>query len=216
MKSIVILISGRGSNMEAILDARLQLEIKAVISNRPDATGLETASQRGFRTLVVDHKTHASREGFDAALAEAIENLAPDYIILAGFMRVLSDSFVNRFSGRIINIHPSLLPAFPGLHTHRQALHSGVRIHGATVHFVTPQLDHGPIISQAAVPVLPGDDESSLASRVLAVEHQIYPQALRWLAADRLSLSANGVVEIFELNVASGIGEQLLVPKELA
>ena len=216
MKSIVILISGRGSNMEAILDAHLQLEIKAVISNRPDATGLETAAQRGFPALVVDHKTHATREGFDAALAEAIENLAPDYIILAGFMRVLSDSFVNHFSGRIINIHPSLLPAFPGLHTHRRALHSGVRIHGATVHFVTPQLDHGPIIVQAAVPVLPGDDESSLASRVLAVEHQIYPQALRWLAADRLSLSANGVVEIFELNVASGSGEQLLVPKELA
>ena len=216
MKSIVILISGRGSNMEAILDAHLQLEIKAVISNRPDATGLETASQRGFPTLVVDHKTHATREGFDAALAEAIENLAPDYIILAGFMRVLGDSFVNHFSGRIINIHPSLLPAFPGLHTHRQALHSGVRIHGATVHFVTPQLDHGPIILQAAVPVLPGDDECSLASRVLAVEHQIYPQALRWLAADRLSLSANGVVEIRELNVGSGSGEQLLVPKEKA
>ena len=216
MKSIVILISGRGSNMEAILDARLQLEIKAVISNRPDAAGLKTASERGFPTLVVDHKTHATREGFDAALAEAIENLAPDYIILAGFMRVLSDSFVNHFSGRIINIHPSLLPAFPGLHTHRRALHSGVRIHGATVHFVTPQLDHGPIIVQAAVPVLPGDDESSLASRVLAVEHQIYPQALRWLAADRLSLSANGVVEIRELNVGSGSGEQLLVPKEKA
>jgi len=216
VKSIVILISGRGSNMEAILDARLQLEIKAVISNRPDATGLETASQRGFPILVVDHKTHVTREGFDAALAEAIKNLAPDYIILAGFMRVLTDSFVSRFAGRIINIHPSLLPAFPGLHTHRQALHSGVRIHGATVHFVTPKLDHGPIIMQAAVPVLPGDDERSLASRVLAVEHQIYPQALQWLAADRLSLNANGVVEIRELNVGSGSGEQLLVPKELA
>ena len=215
MKSIVLLISGRGSNMEAILDAHLQLEIKAVISNRPDATGLMIASQRGFATLVVDHKAHVTREGFDAALADAIENLAPDYIILAGFMRVLTDHFVSRFAGRILNIHPSLLPTFPGLHTHRQALHSGVRIHGATVHFVTPKLDHGPIVIQAAVPVLPGDDESSLARRVLAAEHQIYPQALRWLAADRLWLNANGVVEIRELNVTSGSREQqFLVPKE--
>ncbi len=217
MKSIVILISGRGSNMEAILDARLRLEIKAVISNRPDAAGLIAASQRGFATLVVDHKAHATREGFDAALAEAIENLAPDFIVLAGFMRVLTNSFVSRFTGRILNIHPSLLPAFPGLHTHRQALGSGVRIHGATVHFVTPELDHGPIVVQAAVPVLPDDDESSLARRVLAAEHLIYPQTLRWLAADRLWLNANGVVEIRGLNVPSASGQQLLlVPKELA
>ena len=217
MKSIVILISGRGSNMEAILDARLKLEIKAVISNRPDAIGLTTASQRGFVTLALDHKAHATREAFDAALAEAIENFSPDYIILAGFMRVLTERFISRFAGRILNIHPSLLPAFPGLHTHRQALGAGVRIHGATVHFVTPELDHGPIVIQAAVPVLPDDDESSLSRRVLAAEHQIYPQALRWLAEDRLSLSANGVVEIRELNVTSAIVEQqLLVPKELA
>ena len=217
MKSIVILISGRGSNMEAILDARLQLEIKAVISNRPDAIGLSTASQRGFATLALDHKAHATREDFDAALAVAIEKFSPDYIILAGFMRVLTEKFIGRFAGRILNIHPSLLPAFPGLHTHRQALGSGVRIHGATVHFVTPALDHGPIVIQAAVPVLPDDDESSLACRVLAAEHLIYPQALRWLAADRLWLNANGVVEIRELNVTSGSGEQLLlVPQELA
>ncbi|MEO8385206.1 MAG: phosphoribosylglycinamide formyltransferase [Betaproteobacteria bacterium] len=217
MKSIVILISGRGSNMEAILDAGLQLDIKAVISNRPEAIGLSTASQRGFATLVVDHKAHPTREAFDIALAEEIDRLAPDYIVLAGFMRVLTDQFVSRFTGRILNIHPSLLPSFPGLHTHQRALESGVRIHGATVHFVTPELDHGPIVMQAAVPVLPGDDKSSLARRVLAAEHLIYPQALRWLAADRLRLNADGVVDIRGLNVSSASGEQqLLVPKEPA
>ncbi len=215
MKSIVILISGRGSNMEAILDAGLQLDIKAVISNRPDATGLAMAMQRSVKTCVVDHRTYASREAFDAALADMIDKLAPDYIVLAGFMRVLSEGFVARYPRRILNIHPSLLPAFAGMHTHRQALATGVKIHGATVHFVTSHLDHGPIIIQAAVPVLPNDDETALAQRVLVVEHQIYPQALQWLAEGRITVRENNVVEIRHLNVSSGDGnQQLRMPKE--
>ena len=215
VKSIVILISGRGSNMDAILDAGLPLTIKAVISNRPDASGLVSASQRGVTTRVVDHKSHASREAFDAALANTIDRFAPDYIVLAGFMRVLTEGFVNRYPQRILNIHPSLLPAFPGLHTHRQALAAGVKNHGATVHFVVPRLDHGPVIVQATVPVLPGDDEAALGQRVLAVEHQIYPQALRWLAEGRVVVNANGVVEIRDLDVSSSIGTQaILLPKE--
>ena len=215
MKSIVILISGRGSNMEAILSAALPLTIKAVISNRPDAGGLATAAQRGVATRVVDHMAYTSREAFDAALATMIDALAPDYIVLAGFMRVLTEGFVERYARRMINIHPSLLPAFPGLHTHRQALAAGVKIHGATAHFVTPRLDHGPIIVQAAVPVLPSDTENTLAQRVLAQEHRIYPQALRWLAEDRVVFTDNDVVGIRGLNVSSGIAEyHLHVPKE--
>ena len=215
MKSAVILISGRGSNMEAILDAALPLTIKAVISNRPDAGGLATAAKRGVATAVVDHKAHASREAFEAALAASIERLTPDVIVLAGFMRVLTGGFVQRYPRRIVNIHPSLLPAFPGLHTHRQALAAGVKIHGATVHFVTPQLDHGSIIVQAAVPVLPGDDEDALALRVLAQEHRIYPQALRWLADGRVTFTADDVVEIAGLHVCSELGDQhFLVPRE--
>ena len=215
MQSIVILISGRGSNMEAILDAGLRLNIKAVISNRPDALGLATATKHGVATRVFDHKAYPSREAFDRALGAAIDELAPDYIVLAGFMRVLTPEFVNRYPRRIVNIHPSLLPAFTGLHTHRQALAAGVKIHGATVHFVTPDLDHGPIIVQAAVPVMLGDDEAALAQRVLAIEHRIYPQALAWLAEGRVACTANDVVEIHGLNVSSGIGDQiLLVPKE--
>ena len=215
MKSIVILISGRGSNMEAILDAALPLNIKAVISNRPDAAGLVTASQRGVATRVVDHTTHVSRETFEAALTETIDAFKPDFIVLAGFMRVLTAQFVARYSKRMINIHPSLLPAFPGLHTHRQAIAAGVKIHGATVHFVTPQLDHGPIIIQAAVPVLPDDDEATLARRVLVQEHRIYPQALKWLTEDRVVFTDNDVVGIRGLNVSLGVGDQhFLVPKE--
>ena len=201
--------------MDAILDAGLPLTIKAVISNRPDASGLVSASQRGVTTRVVDHKSHASREAFDAALANTIDRFAPDYIVLAGFMRVLTEGFVNRYPQRILNIHPSLLPAFPGLHTHRQALAAGVKNHGATVHFVVPRLDHGAVIVQATVPVLPGDDEAALGQRVLAVEHQIYPQALRWLAEGRVVVNANGVVEIRDLDVSSSIGTQaILLPKE--
>ena len=199
MKSIVILISGRGSNMEALITARdagqLPVDIVAVISNRPDAAGLETAERAGITAHYIDHKAFAGREAFDAALAECIDSFAPDLVVLAGFMRILSDGFVRRYEGRLMNIHPSLLPSFPGLHTHRRALDEGVRIHGCTVHFVTPTLDHGPVIIQAAVPVLDRDDEATLAGRVLRQEHRIYPQAVRWFAEDRLRLE-NGRVRL--------------------
>jgi len=182
--------------MEALLAAKLPAQICAVISNEPAAAGLRTAQSKGVATAVIDHRAHAKRADFDAALAQAIDAHRPDLVVLAGFMRVLTDGFVNRYSGRMINIHPSLLPSFPGLHTHRQALTAGVRVHGCTVHFVTPQLDHGPIIIQAAVPVLPGDSETSLAARVLAEEHRIYPQAVRWLCEDRVSINADGSVSV--------------------
>lgn len=208
MKNIVILISGRGSNMEALIAARdagnLPVNIAAVISNRPDAPGLETAARAGIVTHFINHKGFAGREAFDAALAECIDQFSPDLVVLAGFMRILSDGFVNHYAGRLINIHPSLLPAFPGLHTHQRALEEGVRIHGCTVHFVTPALDHGPVIIQAAVPVLDGDSESSLAARVLELEHQIYPQAVRWFAEDRLLLD-NGRVHLAADVAASAV-----------
>nr|MBL8412014.1 phosphoribosylglycinamide formyltransferase [Dechloromonas sp.] len=192
MKNIVILISGRGSNMEALIAARdagnLPVNIAAVISNRPDAAGLETAMKSGIVAHFVDHKGFAGREAFDAALAECIDQFSPDLVVLAGFMRILSEGFVRHYEGRLLNIHPSLLPSFPGLHTHQRALDEGVRIHGCTVHFVTPALDHGPVIIQAAVPVLDSDDETSLAARVLRQEHRIYPQAVRWFAEDKLRL----------------------------
>ncbi len=197
MKNVVILISGRGSNMEALIRARdageLPVNIAAVVSNRPDAAGLETAARAGIVAHYIDHKGFPGREAFDAALAECIDGFAPDLVVLAGFMRILSEGFVRRYEGRLLNIHPSLLPAFPGLHTHRKALEEGVRIHGCTVHFVTPALDHGPVIIQAAVPVLDGDDEASLAARVLAEEHRIYPQAVRWFAEGRLRLEGGRV-----------------------
>jgi phosphoribosylglycinamide formyltransferase-1 len=199
MKNIVILISGRGSNMEALIAARdagnLPVNIVAVISNRPDAAGLETAARAGIVGHYIDHKAFAGREAFDAALAECIDGFAPDLVVLAGFMRILSEGFVRHYEGRLINIHPSLLPSFPGLHTHQRALDEGVRIHGCTVHFVTPTLDHGPVIIQAAVPVLDSDNEASLAARVLRQEHQVYPQAVRWFAEDKLTLD-NGRVRL--------------------
>jgi phosphoribosylglycinamide formyltransferase-1 len=182
--------------MEALLKAELPARICAVISNDPAAKGLATAAAHGIPTAVVDHKAHATREDFDAALAKVIDAHHADLVVLAGFMRILTTAFVSRHAGRMVNIHPSLLPSFPGLHTHRQALEAGVRIHGCTVHFVTPQLDHGPVIIQAAVPVLPGDSEETLAARVLAEEHRIYPQALRWLCEDRVSVGADGRVVI--------------------
>ncbi len=191
-KKIVILISGRGSNMEAILAARLPARVAAVISNDPDAKGLATAGAHGITTAVVPHRGFPDRAAFDTALAAAIDAHRPDLVVLAGFMRILTDDFVRRYPGRLVNIHPSLLPAFPGLHTHRQALAAGVRIHGCTVHFVTPALDNGPIIVQAAVPVLPDDSEDTLAARVLREEHRIYPQAIRWFCEGRLALSADG------------------------
>ena len=195
MKKIVILISGRGSNMEAIIRAQIPgAEVSAVIANRPDAAGLAFAVDHGIVTQVVDHKAHPSREAFDAALAGAIDAHRPDLVVLAGFMRVLTAAFVEHYAGRLLNIHPSLLPSFPGLHTHRKALEAGVRVHGATVHFVTPTLDCGPVVIQAAVPVLPGDDEAALARRVLEQEHRIYPQAVRWFVDGRLTLTDGRVL----------------------
>jgi phosphoribosylglycinamide formyltransferase-1 len=194
MKRIVILISGRGSNMEALLEAGLPAEVTAVVSNAPDARGLEIARAHGVSTAIVDHRTFPSRPAFDDALSAAVETYQPDVLVLAGFMRILTDGFVQRYAGRLLNIHPSLLPAFPGLHTHARALAAGVRIHGCTVHFVTPTLDHGPIVAQAAVTVLPKDSEDELAARVLAQEHRIYPQAVRWFCEDRLRLTPEGTV----------------------
>jgi len=198
MKKIVILISGRGSNMEALIAeraaGRLPVEIVAVLSNRPDAKGLETASAAGIATRCLDHKAYAGRAEFDAALAGCIDEFAPDLVILAGFMRILTPGFVRHYEGRLLNIHPSLLPSFPGLHTHQRALDEGVRIHGCTVHFVTAELDHGPVVVQAAVPVLDGDDEASLAARVLRQEHRVYPLAVRWLAEGRARLVDGRVV----------------------
>ena len=204
LKRIAILISGRGSNMASLLTAGLPAQICAVISNDPAAKGLATAASHGVKTAVVDHRAYQQRADFDAALAQTIDAHQPDIVVLAGFMRVLTADFVNRYRGRLVNIHPSLLPAFPGLHTHRQALAAGVRVHGCTVHFVTPQLDHGPIIIQAAVPVLPEDDEDQLAARVLAEEHRIYPQAIRWLCEDRITITANGQVQIAGVQNARG------------
>jgi phosphoribosylglycinamide formyltransferase-1 len=194
VKRIVILVSGRGSNMQAILRARLPLHVAAVLSNDPAAAALDIARAAGIETCAINHRAHANRQDFDAALAAAIDCYAPDLIVLAGFMRILGDAFVQRYAGRIVNIHPSLLPAFPGLATHRRALEAGVRVHGCTVHFVTPQLDHGPIIIQAVVPVLPQDDEDRLAARVLEQEHRIYPQALAWLAREAIRLDDDGRV----------------------
>ncbi len=197
MKKVVILISGRGSNMEAIVRAQIPgARIAAVISNRPDAAGLGFAAAHGISAQIVDHKDYPSREAFDAALAATIDAHEPDLVVLAGFMRVLTDGFVSHYAGRLLNIHPSLLPSLPGLHTHQRALEAGVRVHGTTVHFVTPTLDCGPIVIQAVVPVLPGDDEAALAARVLEQEHRIYPQAVRWFVEGRLSLGADGRVEV--------------------
>ena len=189
MKRYVILISGRGSNMESLLDAGLPGECVAVISNKPDAAGLASAAARGIQAVAIDHKQFASREAFDAVLAAEIEGHAPDLVLLAGFMRILTDSFVRQFEGRLLNIHPSLLPLFPGVKTHAQALAAGVRLHGCTVHFVTPALDGGPIIAQAAVPVVAGDDEAALAARVLVEEHVLYPRVARWFLDGRLRLT---------------------------
>ena len=195
-KSIVILISGRGSNMEALLDARLPARVAAVISNNPQAKGLAAAQLRGVGTAVVDHRAFADRAAFDAALAAEIDRHRPDLVVLAGFMRVLTGPFIERFRGRLMNIHPSLLPAFPGLDTHRRALAAGAKTHGCTVHFVTPVVDDGPVIDQAAVPVLPGDTEAELAARVLKEEHRIYPRAVRGFLEGRIRLAADGTVAV--------------------
>lgn len=186
MKNIVILISGAGSNMAAIIDAaqrdrwaeRLGARVAAVVSNLPDAAGLALARARGIATAVVDHRVHASREAFDTSLAQAIDAHQPALVLLAGFMRILTPAFVRHYDGRLLNIHPSLLPAFTGLRTHQRALDAGCRVAGATVHEVTADLDHGPILAQAAVPVLPDDTADTLAARVLTQEHRLYPEAV--------------------------------------
>jgi phosphoribosylglycinamide formyltransferase-1 len=185
MKNIVILISGRGSNMQALVRAAIAeqwpVRIAAVISNRADAEGLQFAAEQGIATAVVPSRDYPVRADFDAALQVVIDGFSPDLVLLAGFMRILTPPFVAHYAGRMLNIHPSLLPNFPGLHTHRQALASGVLEHGATVHFVTAELDHGPTVAQAIVPVLPGDTEATLAARVLEQEHLLYPRAIRAL-----------------------------------
>ncbi|QJD89481.1 phosphoribosylglycinamide formyltransferase [Duganella dendranthematis] len=199
MKNIVILISGRGSNMEAIVQAlqseRWPARIAAVISNRADAPGLAFAAAHGIATAVVANKDYASRAEFDAALQTVIDGFAPDLVVLAGFMRILTEAFVTHYAGRMLNIHPSLLPLFPGLATHAQALAAGVREHGATVHFVTAELDHGPMVLQTSVPVQPEDTVETLSARVLEQEHVIYPRAVRWFVEDRLTV-AQGAVQV--------------------
>ncbi|MDP1708104.1 MAG: phosphoribosylglycinamide formyltransferase [Gammaproteobacteria bacterium] len=189
----VILVSGRGSNLQAILQAAAApsspLEVRAVISNRPDAPALAVARAAGIPTQTVDHTTYPDRQHFDAALQTAIDCHAPALVVLAGFMRILGPEFVNHYRGRMLNIHPSLLPAYPGLDTHRRVLMDGVQEHGASVHFVTPAVDGGPVVLQARVPVLPDDTVTTLAARVLEQEHCIYPQALRWFAEGRLRLA---------------------------
>ncbi len=188
----VILISGRGSNMQALLEAGLPVDFACVISNRPQAAGLAIAARHGVATAVVDHHQHDGRAAFDAALTEEIDRHAPDLVILAGFMRVLTEDFVRHYANRLVNIHPALLPAFPGLDTHVRALAAGVKLHGCTVHFVTPEVDAGPIIAQAAVPVLADDTPETLAARVLRQEHRLFPLAVRWLAEGRVRLREDG------------------------
>ncbi len=183
---VVVLLSGRGSNIQAIAEARLPVDIVAVISNRPQAAGLAWARERGLTAIALDHTEHPDRAVFDALLADEVERHQPDLVVLAGYMRILSPAFIARFEGRLLNIHPSLLPMFPGLKTHERALEEGVKIHGCTVHFVTAQLDHGPIVIQAAVAVRADDTADTLAARVLQQEHRIYPQAVRWFAEGRL------------------------------
>ena len=194
MKNIVILISGRGSNMQAIVDADIAgARIAAVISNRPDAAGLAWAAERGIATAALDHKAFASREDFDTALAQLIDSHQPDLVVLAGFMRILGAGFTRRYEGRMLNVHPSLLPAFTGLNTHQRALDMGCKLAGCTVHFVTAELDHGPIVAQGVVEVLDDDDANTLAERVLLLEHQLYPAAVRRFVAGELNIVAGKV-----------------------
>lgn len=201
MKNIVILISGRGSNMEAVvraLDAeQWPARIAAVISNKPDAPGLAFAASRGIPTAVVANKVFATRAAFDAALQQTIDGFAPDLVVLAGFMRILTAPFAEHYAGRMLNIHPSLLPLFPGLHTHQAALAAGHSEHGATVHFVTAELDHGPVVAQVRIPVHPGDTPDLLAQRLLIEEHKLYPHAIRLFVEDRLIIE-QGDVRILE------------------
>jgi phosphoribosylglycinamide formyltransferase 1 len=200
MKNIVILISGRGSNMEAIVRACAAegwpARIAAVVSNRPGAAGLAFAAEHGIATAVVDHKAFAGREEFDAELQRVIDGFAPDLLVLAGFMRILTPAFATHYADRMLNIHPSLLPAFTGLHTHQRALDMGCKFVGATVHFVTAELDHGAIVAQAITPVLDGDDADALAARVLKLEHRMYPSAVRWFVQGQLALESGRVRQL--------------------
>ncbi|GAA0786743.1 phosphoribosylglycinamide formyltransferase [Marinobacterium sediminicola] len=207
-KRIVVLISGSGSNLQAILDQTLDGQINgkiaAVISNRPDAFGLTRAEQAGVVARLLDHKAFADRESFDAALIELIDSYQPDLVVLAGFMRILTPELVRHYHGRLFNIHPSLLPKYKGLHTHQRALEAGDAEHGCTVHFVTEELDGGPLIVQAKTDILTGDDEQSLQQRVHQLEHQIYPLAVQWFCEERLSLSGDGVMLDGELLATTG------------
>jgi len=195
---LVALISGRGSNLQSIIDAAgdddLPVEIRAVLSNEPDAYGLKRARRAGIETRVVNHRDYESRHDFDAALVNVIDGFEPGLVVLAGFMRILTADFVNHYHGRLMNIHPSLLPDFPGVDTHQRALDAGVKEHGASVHFVTPELDGGPVIIQARVPVKKGDDADALAARVLEKEHLIYPRAIKWFAEGRLEIDDKRVL----------------------
>lgn len=197
-RATAVLISGRGSNLQALIDAAAApdypAEIVLVLSNRPEAKGLARAEAAGLPTRVIPHHAHATRPAFEAALTEALTEAGAELVCLAGFMRILTETFVTRWQGRLVNIHPSLLPAFPGLDTHARALAAGVKLHGCTVHLVSAEVDQGPIIGQAAVPVLPGDDEPALAARVLEAEHRLYPFCLRLLAEDRIRVEGGRAV----------------------
>ncbi|WP_262027188.1 phosphoribosylglycinamide formyltransferase [Microvirga sp. Mcv34] len=197
-RRVAILISGRGSNMVSLIEAAragdYPAEIALVLSNRPDAAGLDWAREAGISTCVIDHKAHPTREDFEHAMDAALASHAIDFICLAGFMRVLTEGFVERWSGQMVNIHPSLLPLFRGTQTHRRALEEGVLVHGCTVHFVVPELDAGPIIAQAVVPVVPGDTQDSLAARVIVQEHKLYPAALRMICDGTARLENGKVV----------------------
>ena len=197
--SIFVLISGRGSNLHSIVKARLPCKVAAVISNRADSAGLQFAREQGIPTAVVSHKDYPDRDAFDSALAQTIDGYRPELVVLAGFMRILTPEFVGRYRGRLVNIHPSLLPSYAGLNTHERALADGVKIHGCTVHYVTDDLDHGPIVIQAAVPVLKNDTPATLAARVLHEEHRIYPQAIRWICKNHVVLDADGKVHFKRL-----------------
>jgi phosphoribosylglycinamide formyltransferase-1 len=194
--------------MQALIEAKLPARISAVISNRPNAPGLAIAKKHGIETVAVDQRSYPDRRAFDDVLANTIEGYTPDVIALAGFMHILDNDLVSRYQGKLLNVHPSLLPAFPGLFSHRRALQEGVKIHGCTVHFVTPEMDRGPIVIQAAIPVLPGDTEETLGARVLEQEHRIYPEAVRWFVEDRLKLSDSCV----DINKAELGGSVLYSP----
>ncbi len=199
MRNIVVLISGSGSNLQAIIDAchegRIHGRVCGVISNRPDAYGLERARRAGIPDIVVDHRLHADRTSFESELTRQLERLEPDLILLAGFMRILTPDFVARFEGRMLNIHPSLLPKYRGLHTHRQALANGDREHGSSVHFVTAELDGGPVVAQEKLTVEAGDTEATLADRVKILEHRLYPQVVDWFCSGRLQYR-NGKIQL--------------------